>query len=186
MWNKFFSNAFVFNYGSQSCMNSVHCRGGPPARCNCLGMVRKTIFGRQAKGSDGKPGRSNTPKPRAPHATRSTGAIRKPAEQPRSRQASMPAPSASSWGSVFEQAMEVRRYARVAACACPQSCGPRLYALVCVGARAWAPARSAFFRKPQPKGVVAPPCTLPCGQKMRLQSGPKGGPFGGSGVQVGR
>jgi len=43
-----------------------------------------------------------------------------------------------------------------------------------------------FFRKPQPKGVVAPPCTLPCGQKMRLQSGPKGGPFGGSGVQVGR
>ena len=110
-------------------------------------MVRKLAMGRQAKGSHGKPGGSRAPKPGARHATRSHGAIRKPAEQPRSRQASMPAPSASSWGSVFEQAMEVRRYARVAACACPHLCGPRLYALVCVGARAWAPARSACRRR---------------------------------------
>ena len=102
-------------------------------------MVRKLAMGRQAKGSHGKPGGSRAPKPGARHATRSHGAIRKPAEQPRSRQASMPAPSASSWGSVFEQAMEVRRYARVAAYACTPSCGLRLYALVCVGARACAP-----------------------------------------------
>ena len=110
-------------------------------------MVRKLAMGRQAKGSHGKPGGSRAPKPGPRHATRSHGAIRKPAEQPRSRQASMPAPSTSSWGSVFEQAMEVRRYARVAACACPHLCGPRLYALVCVGARAWAPARSACRRR---------------------------------------